>query len=148
MAAEILSCYPGIAVTVTDSDSRMVATATARLASFGDRVKARQADATALPFGDGAFDMVLSWIMLHHTVRWDKAVTEAVRVLRPGGHVIGYDLLSTAPARLLHQAEGAPFQLMRLREFRDLLSGLPVDQAILTPSLTGVAVRFILRKAS
>lgn len=148
MAAEILSSCPGITMTVTDFDSRMVATTAARLTSFGNRVTARQADATALPFGDGSFDMVLSWIMLHHTVRWDKAVTEAVRVLRPGGHLVGYDLLSTAPARLLHQAEGAPFQLMRLTELRDLLSGLPVDQAVLTPSLAGAAVRFTLRKAS
>ena len=54
-----------------------------------------------------SFDTVLSWIMLHHTVEWEKALAESVRVLRPGGHVVGYDLLSTAPIRLLHRHEGS-----------------------------------------
>lgn len=145
MAAEILGCFPGVAMTVTDFDPQMAAAVAARLAPFGDRVTVRQADATALPFGDGSFDVVLSWIMLHHTVGWEKAVTEAVRVLRPGGHLVGYDLLSTAPLRLLHRVEGAPFRMMRLPELRDLLRGLPVEQAILTPGPASLAVRFILR---
>jgi ubiquinone/menaquinone biosynthesis C-methylase UbiE len=148
MAAELLACFPGASMTVTDVDPQMVAAAASRLAPFGDRATARQADATALPFGDGSFDVVLSWIMLHHTAGWDKAVAEAVRVLRPGGYLVGYDPLSTAPARLLHQAEGAPFLLMRLPELRTLLSGLPVGQAILTPEPGGAAVRFTLRKTS
>jgi len=111
-------------------------------------VTARRADATALPFPDSSFDMVLSWIMLHHTLKWEQAMAEAVRVARPGGHVVGYDLLSAAPLRLLHQAEGAALLMMRLPELRDTLRGLPVDQAILTPSLARTAVRFTLRKAS
>ena len=75
----------------------------ARLSQFGDRVTARHADATALPFPDDAFDAVLSWVMLHHTLEWEKALAEAIRVLRPGGQLVGYDLLSTAPLRLLHR---------------------------------------------
>ncbi len=147
MAAGLLSCYPGITMTITDIDPQMVAAAD-RLVSFGDRVTARHADATALPFPDGSFDITLSWIMLHHTLQWETALAEAVRVVRPGGHVVGYDLLSTAPMRLLHQAEGARFRMMRLPELRDALRDLPIDQAVLTPSLARLAVRFTLRKAS
>lgn len=147
MAAGLLSAYLHITMTVTDVDPQMVTTAAGRLAPFGDRVTARQASATALPFDSGSFDVALSWIMLHHTVGWEKALAEAVRVVRPGGHVIGYDLLSTLPLRLLHQAEGAPFRMMRLPELRTVLHGLPIDQAVLTPSLAGAAVRFALRKA-
>jgi hypothetical protein len=77
-----------------------------------------------------------------------QALAEAVRVVRPGGHVVGYDLLSTAPLRLLHQAEGTPFRMLRLPELRDALRALPVDQAILMPGLARAAVRFMLRKAS
>jgi hypothetical protein len=69
-----------------------------------------------------------------------------VRVVRPGGHVVGYDLLATAPFRLLHQAEGAGVRMMRLSELREALRSLPVDQAVLTPSIAGLAVRFTLRK--
>ena len=133
MAAELLARYDQLSMTVADFDQEMVDAAFARLAAFGDRVTVRQADATALPFPDGSFDAVLSWIMLHHTVEWDKAFAEAVRVLRPGGHLVGYDLLSTAPLRLLHQGDGARLRMMRVRELRAIVRDLPIDQAILTP---------------
>jgi ubiquinone/menaquinone biosynthesis C-methylase UbiE len=146
MAAEMLANYKQIAMTVTDFDDAMVDAASARLARYGERVTVQQADATALPFPDGSFDTVLSWIMLHHTVEWEKALAESVRVLRPGGSVVGYDLLSTAPLRMLHNAEGAPWRMMHLAELRDAVRALPVEQAILTPSLAGIVVRFVLTK--
>lgn len=146
MAAELLAAYPGITMTVTDFDPEMVAAAEERLSAFPDRVTLRPADATALPFDDGAFDVVLSWIMLHHTIEWEKALAEAVRVVRPGGHVVGYDLLSTMPLRALHQAEGARFRMMKLGEMREAVRELPIAQAILTPGPAKLAVRFTLRK--
>ena len=147
MAAELVASHPGATLTATDFDDAMVRASAERLAPYGSRANARQADATALPFPDASFDAVLSWIMLHHTVEWEKALAEAVRVVRPGGRVVGYDLLSTAPLRLLHQAEGARFRMMRLAELRDHLSTLPVDQAVLTPGMAGFVVRFTLRRA-
>jgi ubiquinone/menaquinone biosynthesis C-methylase UbiE len=146
MAAELLASYPGVTMTVTDFDPDMVDVAERRLAAFGDRVTARQADATALPFDDDTFDTVVSWIMLHHTVEWEKALAEAVRVVRPGGHVVGYDLLSTPPLRALHQAEGARFRMMSFGELRHAVRDLPVAQAILSPGLARFVVRFTLRK--
>ena len=104
MAAELLARYDDVTMTVTDFDEAMVDAGRSRLGEFGDRVTVGQADATALPFADGSFDAVLSWIMLHHAIDWEKALTEAVRVLRPGGHVVGYDLLATRPLRALHAA--------------------------------------------
>lgn len=146
MAAELLATHPALRLTVTDFDADMVAAAERRLAPFADRTSARQADATALPFDDDSFDFVLSWIMLHHTVEWEKALAEAVRVTRPGGHVVGYDLLSTAPLRALHRAEGARFRMMHFAELRETVRDLPVTQAMLTPALGRFAVRFMLRK--
>ena len=73
---------------------------------------------------------------------------EAERVTRPGGHVLGCDLLSTTPLRLLHQAEGARFRMMRLSELRDVIAELPADALRLTPSLAGFAVRFTLRRSA
>ena len=146
MAAELLAGHPGVTMTVTDVDPQMVATAERALAAFGDRVSVLEADATGLPFEDDTFDLVVSWIMLHHTIEWKKAIAEAVRVVRQGGAVVGYDVLSTAPARALHQAEGARFRMMRFRELREAVGGLPVTQAILSPGLAGLVVRFTLRK--
>ncbi len=147
MAAELLAAHPRIRLTVTDFDDAMVAAAAARLSGFGDRSSARQADATALPFPDASFDVVLSWVMLHHTIEWETALAEAVRVLRPGGHLVGYDLLATAPLRLLHPAADPDVRVMGLGGFRDAVGKLPVDQAMITPSLAGFTVRFRLQKS-
>lgn len=148
MAAELMTMYPEISLTVTDFDPEMVAVASARLAQFGERATARQADATALPFPDGTFDVVLSWIMLHHTIEWETALAEAVRVLRPGGQLVGYDLLSTMPLRLAHQTADADLRLVRLPELRETVRDLPIAMAVLAPSLAGLSVRFSLQKAS
>jgi ubiquinone/menaquinone biosynthesis C-methylase UbiE len=147
MAAELLALYPDVRLTATDVDDEMVAAAEARLSPFGDRATARHADATALPFPDGTFDAVLSWVMLHHTVEWEKALAEVIRVLRPGGQLVGYDLLSTAPLRRLHRTDGDHLRMMHLPELRDACRDLPVDTAVLTPSLAGLTVRFALQKA-
>jgi len=147
MAAEILATYPDVRLTVTDYDDEMVAVASARLSPFGDRVMARQADATALPFPDGAFDAVLSWVMLHHTVEWEKALAEVIRVLRPGGQLVGYDLLSTAPLRFLHRDDGDHLRMIRLSEFRAAARAFPVDRALVTPSIAVFTVRFTLQKS-
>lgn len=147
MAAEVLATYPDVRMTVTDFDDDMVRAASGRLSEFGDRVTSRQSDATTLPFPDGTFDMVLSWVMLHHTVAWETAVAEAIRVLRPGGSLVGYDLLSTAPLRVLHRGKHEHLRLIRLSGLRTALGQLPVDQAVLTLSLAGFTVRFSVRKS-
>ena len=98
MAAELLIAHPEVRMTVTDFDAEMVAAAEKRLACFTGRTSTRQADATALPFDDDSFDFALSWIMLHHTVEWEKALAEAVRVTRPGGHVVTDAAFAHAPA--------------------------------------------------
>jgi ubiquinone/menaquinone biosynthesis C-methylase UbiE len=89
----------------------MVAVAARTLASFGARASARQADATALPFADASFDTVVSFLMLHHVIEWERALAEAARVLRPGGLLLGYDLLDGATARLVHRVDRSPFRL-------------------------------------
>lgn len=106
MAAGVLSRFPAVRVTVADLDPVMVRATGRRLAAFGARASARLGDATSLPFEDASFDVVASFLMLHHVGRWEDAVAEAVRVLRPGGCFVGYDLLDTAASRALHRADG------------------------------------------
>lgn len=48
---------------------------------------ALRADAERLPFADESFDVVYSNGVLHHTSDTRKAVSEAIRVLRPGGQL-------------------------------------------------------------
>ncbi|MHB8467388.1 MAG: class I SAM-dependent methyltransferase [Acidimicrobiales bacterium] len=147
MAAELLTTRPAITMCVTDFDQSMVSTAIGRLAGFSARVTARQADATALPFDDSSFDAVVSWIMLHHTVAWDNALTEAVRVLRPGGLLVGYDLVGTGPMRWLHPAEDADRQMVGVDELRAALARLPVVDVSVRPGLGRLVMRFKARRA-
>ncbi|GAA2724398.1 class I SAM-dependent methyltransferase [Actinocorallia aurantiaca] len=54
-----------------------------------DYVEARQADAGALPFQDGSFDVVVSYSGLHCVPDPATAVKEMARVVKPGGTVRG-----------------------------------------------------------
>jgi SAM-dependent methyltransferase len=51
--------------------------------------------------------------MLHHAVAWEEALAEALRVLRPGGRLIGYDLLDVTPIRLLHFGAAHDARMLR-----------------------------------
>jgi ubiquinone/menaquinone biosynthesis C-methylase UbiE len=46
-----------------------------------------RADASDLPYPDGAFDAVTCISMIHHVPDWRRALTEARRVLAPGGRL-------------------------------------------------------------
>lgn len=146
MAAEVLARFRGIRMTVTDFDDTMVTAAAQRLAGESNRTTIRQADASALPFNESAFDAVLSFLMLHHTVAWEDALAEAVRVLAPGGTLVGYDLLPSWPARALHRLEGAPHRLIDHHELEPLLKRLPLNDVRVRRGPAGAVVRFSAMK--
>src|SRR3954464_11699833 len=52
---------------------------------LGLTVETLAADAERLPFADESFDLVLGHAVLHHLPDLDTALSEFVRVLRPGG---------------------------------------------------------------
>ena len=140
MAAELLERYPGVTMAVSDFDDAMVGNAARRLRPYGDRVEVRRADATALPFEDASFDTVVSFIMLHHTVEWERALAEATRVLRQGGKLIAYDLLRTGPT--IHRHDGASHRFMEVDSLRRVLADLPLSSVSVRPGLGGLLVRF------
>lgn len=51
----------------------------------------QEADAEALPFPEGAFDVVWVRFLLQHVPDPARVVREAVRVLRPGGQLLAWD---------------------------------------------------------
>ncbi len=63
-----------------------------------DRVELHTGDMTQLPFPNASFDVVVSNIAMHNVegaAGRNKAIDEAVRVLRPGGRLLVADLLGT-----------------------------------------------------
>jgi len=84
-----------------------VARALERVAEAGlhERVLLRSGEATALPYGDGSFDAVVSIEAAFHFRTRAAFLAEAHRVLRPGGRLAMTDLCAAAgpiewPARL------------------------------------------------
>lgn len=67
-----------------------------------DRVELHTGDMTALPFEDNRFDVVLSSLAIHNIsarAGREKAISEAVRVLRPGGRMLIVDVRGTQQHR-------------------------------------------------
>jgi ubiquinone/menaquinone biosynthesis C-methylase UbiE len=63
-----------------------------------DRVDLHTTDMTALPFEDNSFDVIVSSLAIHNipgSAGRQKAIDEAVRVLRPGGRLLIADIRAT-----------------------------------------------------
>ena len=90
-------------VTAVELDADLAAALAARFE--GTNVEVVQHDATALPFADGTFSAGVCFTMLHHvpTVELqDRLLAELVRVVRPGGLVIGSDSVASTELAALH----------------------------------------------
>jgi SAM-dependent methyltransferase len=80
--AERMAKDLGAEVTLVDLSPRMVELARGR------GVDARVGDVQELPFSDGAFDVAVAAWMLYHVPDLDRGLSELVRVLAPGGHLV------------------------------------------------------------
>jgi len=141
-AAVIAETQPETRVTATDLDPTMVTAARARLARYGARAMVAEADSTRLPFDDDHFDAAVSLLMLHHVIDWELAICELARVIRPGGRVVGYDLIATPGARLLHLADRSPHRLLTRNDLARQLTASRFHDVDVTPALGGLVARF------
>jgi ubiquinone/menaquinone biosynthesis C-methylase UbiE len=91
-----------LSVIGVDIDPAQIATATTSAGPL-PRVSFITADAAALPFADGEFDLVYSNKTTHHIHDWQRAFSEMLRVLKPGGYLIYSDFVApigrTLPTR-------------------------------------------------
>jgi ubiquinone/menaquinone biosynthesis C-methylase UbiE len=103
----VRKAHPSAQLTGLDPDPRALDIARRKAGSVPGLVF-DQGYAQELPYADGAFDRVLSSMMLHHLDDPAKAaaVAEVFRVLEPGGMVLVADIRASDETitRLLHDA--------------------------------------------
>ena len=78
---------------VDQGDNHLENTArNARIEGVADRVEIHTCDASKLIFPDESFDVVLSSSALHDMAEREQVLREIIRVLKPGGQVVIYDI--------------------------------------------------------
>jgi SAM-dependent methyltransferase/uncharacterized protein YbaR (Trm112 family) len=131
---------PRIEVVAFDISKRLVRQAIDRAGS-DDRVTFLVADASSMPFVDGAFDYALTYGVLHHLPEPSKICREISRVLRPGGTFFasennrsvlraGFELLQRL--RPLWHEEAGEFAQISRRQMVDWLEGAGLSVSIRT----------------
>ncbi|NLD90454.1 MAG: class I SAM-dependent methyltransferase [Lentisphaerae bacterium] len=96
---KIRALAPAMHLTGVDVSPEMVARAREILAAagVGEQIELVTANASHLPFPDGAFDAVISSGSLHHWKAPVASLNEIYRVLKPGGQALLYDLVRDTP---------------------------------------------------
>ena len=85
--AALAAARRGAAVTATDFVPQLLEVAARRAHAEGLDLDTQEADAQALPFADGAFDVVLSTFGVMFAADQSRAAAELLRVCRPGGRI-------------------------------------------------------------
>ena len=142
MAEAIARDFPDVTLVATDLDPKMVAVTERRLARYPN-AKSQVADVANLPFDDKSFDVVTSFLMLHHVVDWQAAISEVKRVLRPGRRFRGYDLNATLGAKAIHVADRSPYRLVDPAEIRTALHDVGFASVKVRRALGNQAYRFV-----
>ena len=79
-------------VIAVDASSEMLQAAKKRLQPF-DNVDLRRGELEALPIDDTRLDAATLMLVLHHVPEPERALTDAARVLEPGGRLVIVDML-------------------------------------------------------
>ena len=136
----------GFGTVGVDMDPRLCSLVSDAARHFNVRAHAIAADACRLPFADGSFDAVMSRSFFEHVYDRDLAITEQLRVIRPGGLLlildgnlmnprVLLDLLVMYPLRTRGRHGGLVWLLTKRRVRRNLYGYLPLgrDEDVKTP---------------
>lgn len=132
-----------------DLSEAMLARAERKLAMAGCQIELRVADAQALPLGEETFDAVVLNLVLSVVPDAARCMSEAIRVLRPGGRIVVFDKFLADDAKpawgrrlanVLSTLLGTDIN----RRLGDILSGLPCTIVHDEPSILGGMYRVVL----
>ncbi len=145
-----------------DISSAMVSQARRNLERRGQahQIEVLAADAKALPFRDEVFGGVVSTGSLHHWKDPLGALSEAYRVLKPGGYALMYDLVRRLPEAVCRDVQARfgsfRFALLWLHSFEEpFLSagemqalGRQTDFLVEETKFTGALCCLVLKRAA
>jgi ubiquinone/menaquinone biosynthesis C-methylase UbiE len=144
---------PGVRLSGIDLSPEMVAVARGRAAQLGLNAELVTGNAEQLPYADESFDTVVSTLSLCTISDLEAALSEALRVLRPGGRLVTLEhVRSPNPMVRLIQRMLDPLSMRfacdhLLREPLDVLAPLGFTIEHLERSRLGVIERLVASKA-
>lgn len=99
-----------------------------------------EGDAFALPFANGSFDLVVCGAAFHHMIEPRPALSEMVRVCRPGGRIAVRDVTpaadkSAAYDRMERMRDPSHVHALTPAEMAELAAGLPIAPPVLHASV-------------
>jgi ubiquinone/menaquinone biosynthesis C-methylase UbiE len=97
-------------VIATDIDPDQIAIARRNSGNISN-LTFREADAIDLPFDDESFDVVISFGVLHHVDKWQTALFEIKRVLKPGGYIVYAEVIYPETITNMDKSSGHGFGL-------------------------------------
>ena len=128
---------------VTDISQGMVDVAVRNGRTLGLDVTGQAADAEALPFADGEFDLVIGHAVLHHIPDTQAAMQRCVDALKPGAPFLVY---------LYYRFDNRPAWFRRLWEASDrarqVISALPTERRHLVTNVIAGTVYLPLAKTA
>lgn len=139
-----------------DIDPKMIALARRRLKAYSPaRLRLFVGDASVIEAEDASFDAVFDFGIIHHIPRWQAAVAEVSRVLRPGGRFFFEEVTKRALDRWLyrtfldHPTENrfSAQEFVAELERRDIVVGENSVEWFFGDFVTGVGRRLAIRQS-
>lgn len=130
LALQLAQQQPALTVWGADVSADMIALArrNGQRAGLSQRVRFEVNENSVLPFPDGAVDLIVSTLSMHHWQDLPGMLRELARVVRPGGQVWLYDIqrMSPTPEALTAAIVNLPLTTLQVTPLPLRLGWLPV----------------------